>query len=497
MKSWEDIVNKALLGSEKASLRVADIPASIAQEYDLVASGNHEEDFLRFTSLVYQFRQGGAHPLDFNAVKSVEAAVETKQYCSTQANDTLKIILDEELPQLLYLWLQTCASRQEVVSPEMIPALLDIALRKKELRKVIVEVTGNRGLWLATINPPWNFSLPAEDAKTVWDTGTPEQRKEVLRELRIANPEEGRNILESTWTTEGANEKVSFLDILKINLSKSDLPWLESLKEKGQKVNNASLELLKLIPESAVVQNYRNILSEAVGIKTGKALLGMINKTMLQVDESVAVPDAVFKTGIEKLSSDKNVTDSKYILAQLISAVPPSFWNQHLSHSTPEIIELVQKEKNTAFYLPAIAMAAIRFKDQEWIKYILDKADRDIIRSSVVSMIGALPAVDRDRYALKFLKDSPHDIIGLMANSDVEWSMELAKAILAQTAHEVYSYNRTFYRPVMALIPVGILDILDSFIPNDENKKVYWKSQSDELARLLTIKLQTLQSFNA
>jgi hypothetical protein len=497
MRSWEDIVNKALLGSEKASLHVTDIPDSIVQEYDLAASGNNEEDFLRFTSLVYQFRQGGASPLDFNAIKSVEAAVETKRYCSTQANDMLKIILDDELPQLLYLWLQTCASRQEVVLPEMIPSLLDVALRRKELRKVIVEVTGNRGAWLAAMNPPWDFSLPAEDAKAVWDTGTPEQRRDILRDLRIANPEEGRNILESTWATEGANEKVSFLNILEINLSKSDLPWLESLKEKGQKVNNAILELLRLIPESAIVQNYRNILSEAVSIKTGKALLGMINKTTLQVDESVAAPDAVFKTGIEKLSSDKNVSDNKYILMQLISSVPPSFWNQHLSLSTPEIIELVQKEKNTAFYLPAIAMAAIRFKDQEWMEYILDRADRDIIRSAVVSLIDALPATDRDRYALKFLKENPEQIIGVMANSDVEWSMELAKAILAQTAHEVYSYNRTFYRPVIALIPVGILDILDSFIPNDENKKVYWKNQSDELARLLTIKLQTLQSFNA
>lgn len=497
MKAWEDIVNKALLGSEKASLQIADIPASIAQAYDLVGSGNQEEDFLRFTSLVYQFRQSGAHPLDFTAVKSVEALAETKPYCSTQANDMLKIILDEELPQLLYLWLQTCASRQEVVLPEMIPALLDIALRRKELRKVIVEVTGNRGAWLATMSPPWDFSLPAEDAKTVWDTGTPEQRKEVLRELRTANPDDGRAILESTWTTEGTNEKASFLDILKVNLSNSDLPWLESLKEKGQKVNNVILELLKLIPESAILQNYRNILSEAVRIKTGKALLGMINKTSIHIDESVAVSDAVFKTGIEKLSSDKNVSDGKYILVQLISAVPPSFWNQHLSYSTPEIIELLQKEKNTAFYLPAIAMAAVRFRDQEWVKYILDKADVDIIRSSVVSLIGALPAADRDRYALKFLKESPQQIIGVMANSDVEWSLELAKAILTQTAHEVYSYNRTFYRPVMALIPVGILDILDSFIPNDENKKVYWKNQSDELARLLTIKLQTLQSFNA
>jgi hypothetical protein len=497
MKSWEDIVNKALLGSEKTSLQVTDIPELITQEFDLAASGNNEDDFLRFTSLVYQFRQSGTSPLDFNAIAAAEAAAETKQYCPAQATDMLKIILEEDLPQLLQLWLDVCASRGEVVSPEMIPVLLDVTQQTRELSKTIIEVTGNRGIWLSTMNPQWNFNSPAEDPKVVWDNGTPAQRKEVLQDLRIANAEEGRKLLESTWATEGANEKVAFLGILKTNLSANDLPWLESLKEKGQKVNNAILELLKQIPESAIVRSYRNILSEAVGIKTGKALLGVITKTVLVIDESASIPDSIFKTGIEKLSSDKKVSDHAYILVQLISSVPPEFWNQHLSKSTSEIIELIQKEKQTAFYLPAIAMAAIRFNDIEWIKSILDTADKDIIRSSVVLLMQALPDEDQDHYALKFMKESPHEIIGVMAASDKEWSMELAKAILTETAKEVYSYNRAFYRPVIGLIPVGILNILDSFTPNEEQKKVYWKNQSDELARLLTIKLQTLQSFNA
>ena len=84
-----------------------------------------------------------------------------------------------------------------------------------------------------------------------------------------------------------------------------------------------------------------------------------------------------------------------------------------------------------------------------------------------------------------------------MIDQGEEWNMDLAKLILQYTANEVYSYNRTFYRQAAPLIPVAILDLLDSFTPTEEQKKVYWKNQSDELARLLTIKQQTLQSFTA
>ena len=84
-----------------------------------------------------------------------------------------------------------------------------------------------------------------------------------------------------------------------------------------------------------------------------------------------------------------------------------------------------------------------------------------------------------------------------MAETEKEWSFDLSKTILKHTADEVYQYNKNFYKTAAALVPVEILDQLDSFTPDIEQKKAYWKNQRDELARLLTIKQQTLQSFNS
>jgi hypothetical protein len=497
MKLWEDIINKATLGSAKLPLKSSDIPAIISEQYDLSDSQDQEEDFLRFSSLIYQYRQAGSLPLNFQTIVQAESEEEIRPYCSSKASDMLKTILEEELNPFLKLWLKLCASNDLCVAPELIPELLDISTRKKEFRKLILTVAGKRGEWLSKLNPQWNFSSPSTDQNTVWETGSPEQRKELLGRLRRNNPGEALELLKTTWATEGANEKVTYLEILRIKLSAGDLAWLESLKEKGQKVNAAIVDLIKSIPTSSIVQEYSNVLKNAINIKKGKALLGMINKTVLDVSDSLAIPDAVFKSGIEKLSSDKNVSDNQYILAQLISSVPPSFWNDHLQLSTEGVIQLFQKEKQTAFYVPALAIASIKFKNTNWIKSILDVGDNTIIDSSIVLLINGLSGKDRDVYARKFFKEKPQEIIQVMIDQDEEWHMDLAKLILQYTANEVYSYNRTFYRQAAPLIPVAILDVLDSFTPTEEQKKVYWKNQSDELARLLTIKRQTLQSFTA
>src|SRR5688572_14844550 len=134
MKLWQDIINKATLGSGKLALKSSDIPAVIAQEYDLSESQDPEEDFLRFSSFIYQYRQAGSLPMSLHNFVQVESEKEIKPYCSAKGNGVLKTILEEDLFPFLKLWLRLCASKELCVAPELIPELLDIALRKKEFR---------------------------------------------------------------------------------------------------------------------------------------------------------------------------------------------------------------------------------------------------------------------------------------------------------------------------------------------------------------------------
>ena len=497
MKAWETIVNNAMLGTTKLPLRAADLPAAITEHVEVSNTPDAEEDFLRFGSLVYQYRQSGCVPLNLRSAVLSAAKAEIKPYGHASSTAVLRTILSEENHALLKLWLTQCEHAHKCAEPECVPALLDISVAKKELRSLILSVCGKRGEWLGRLNPQWNFSAPEADDQTVWQTGRAEERKDLLKSLRAKQPAAALELLQSSWGTEGANEKVSFLEILTTGLSEHDLAWLEGLKEKGQKVNNAIQDLIKRIPASRPVQGYMTLLKEAVNVKSSKALLGMLSKTAIEINEKINFPEEIFKSGIEKLSSDKHVSDAQYILIQLIASVPPSFWNDHLKETPEAVIKMFQKEKKTALYVPAMALAAIKFRDTVWSQALVDHGDEEILESALVSLIGSLPAKDRDRCALRFIKKMPQELISMLTDFEDEWSNDLAKAVLTYTSQEVYAYNKTFYRVAVKNIPVEVLKELESFMPSEEQKKAYWRNQSNELSGVLTLKQQILQSFSS
>lgn len=493
MKAWNDIINKASLGSSKLPLTVNDLPADISNALDVPDTTDPEENFLLYSSLVYQFRQGGTKPRDLNTITNPKASDEEKPYCSQSANIALKEALSEDLPQFVELWLERCSGKNQLAHPEMLPTLFDIALKKKQLRKLITSVAGKRGEWLAQLNPQWSFSA-AQDVKMMWETGSLDDRKNALATLRVQNPAEALNLLQSTWTTEGASEKLAFLEILDINLSGNDLTWLEGLTEKGQKVTNAILGLLKAIKGSSIINEYESILKKMVNIKTSKTMLGMLSKTTIEVTENVEIPPSIFKTGIEKMSSDKNVSDGLNIALQLLAIVPPSSINDHFKLQTSEIIEILKKEKRENF-VASIMSSTILHRDAAWARALLDQTDITADPGTTWSLLLLVPEKDRDRYAMRFFTAMPGLITEGMRLDNSEWSIDLAKTILKLTAND-YAYNKSFYRPASVKIPVSLIDSLESFSSSDEQKKAYWKNQSDELVRLLILKRQILQSFN-
>lgn len=495
MKFWQQIVNNASLGSSKAPLQSEQLPSYLQDQVQRIAAVDPEEEFLFVSSLANQYRIGGRVPFTIETETIAPAEAELQPYVSTKAAATFKSILSEDLPSLIFLWLKLCHGKSLVVEPEILPALLDLGSKRKELRIIIKSVIGKRGEWLITFNPEWSFYIAKPDGDGAWETGTPDMRKDILRELRMTDPMRAIDFLKSTWDTEGANEKATFLDLLRINLSENDLPWLQSLKEKGQKVNSLLQDLLKSIPGSYLVESYWSILREHSRIKTGKALLGMINKTTLEIDDDLQVSDVLFKSGIEKLSSNKNVTDHQHIASQLIAAVPPSYWNKYLNESTKTIIELFQKEKHTSYYIHALAQASIRFHDVQWIHDMLNFAKPDLFDSIAPLLIKSLPPSQRNDFALRFIERNPQEIIAVMCEQDEEWSHALAKEILNFTSNEVYLYNKSFYRPASALIPFSIIPELDSLGPKEEVKKPYWHNQAEELKRILELKKQIIQSF--
>ena len=310
--------------------------------------------------------------------------------------------------------------------------------------------------------------------------------------MRKANPALAREWLQQTWPQEDANTKLGFLEFIPENISEDDISFLEGLStEKSKKVKEEALKLLKQIPGSAIVKQYEELLHQSVVLKKEKALLGMISKTNLIFKLAATFDESIFKTGIEKLSSTKEITDEEHIIYQLIQSVPPSFWEKQLDSNPEAIIDLFQKDTTGKKMIPALVLAITRFNDTRWALYFMKQSE-----VFYIDIIPLLQAEHQEAYSIKFFDTYPDSIIQYATQRQTEWSLELTKKIFKHTAKNIYQYSRSFYNQHVHLIPPPAVAELERCTPAEEHLRNTWSNTSDYIIKLITLKIQTLKAFN-
>jgi len=493
MKAWEYVINTAMLGTDKPMPGNAELPdeiVEIAAMIDAVESSDKEAKFLQKAAAIYNYRQCGFAPVEQKELPTNIAPEEIKLYCSEEAAKILSDILNEDNAALLELWLSCCNNSEKLLLPEVLPAVLDAALKDKMLQPLVVACSGNRGLWLSKLNPPWDYFGALLDEE-IWQTGKPDERVDVLENLRQINPEQAREWLQQTWAQETAASKVDLLKTLRVNAGATDLEWLEGLlNEKGQKVKDEALALLKLIPGSSIVNQYQDLLKESVILKKEKALLRMMTKISIQQKLPLNVDESIFKSGIEKLAGQKaTFTDESFILYQLISAVPPLFWEKQFESAPAQVFEYFEKYANDK--VPALGLAISRFKQKEWIAYFLDQP------GFYPDFLDMMTINEQEKYLARFLKTDAQNTIHYALRLNHEWGTEFAIMVLREMANHPYEYNRAFFSKHIRLIPAGIVNQLEKIESKDANLQNSWKKGKDHLIKLLGLKQQTLKAFNA
>jgi hypothetical protein len=494
MQFWDNILNTAMIGTDKKQVGVADVPVELAEPVTVIYNNEEadkEQKFLQLAAVAFNFRQTGVTAFQ-KEVSHSAAPPEEKDYCSLAASQILKDVLSEESIPLLKFWLQHCDGKQQIAMPETLPALLGTGTQYKNLQVLIASCCGKRGEWLSGFNEAWNFSS-TQTGEELWQTGTPEQRKIIFRETRKINAKLAREWLQQTWPQEDANTKTGFLELMPENISEEDIPFLDSLStEKSKKVKEEAIKLLKQIPGSAIVKQYQELLQQSVIIKKEKALLGMVSKKNLQFKLPASFDETIFKTGIEKLSSSKEISDEEFIIYQLIQSVPPSFWEEQLDSDPETIIDLFQKDKTGKKMIPALVIAITRFNDTSWAINFMQHSE-----TFYIDIIPLLQASQQEAYSNKFFDNYPDNIIQYATQRETEWSVELAKNIFKHTAKNPYKYNKSFYNQYIHLIPGPAVAELERCTPAEENLRNTWNNISGYIIKLITLKIQTLKVFNA
>jgi Family of unknown function (DUF5691) len=494
VQSWNNIINTALLGTDKKVPDTIDMPEAAASAFALIhanEAADKEEKFLQSAALLYNYKQCGLMPLKKETVIAAAAQPETKPYCSNLSTQVLKDIFFEESIPLLLFWLKHCQAAGQLVKPELLPAVLAAGADNKKLQPYIAACTGNRGEWLCHFNEGWHFSKQ-QPAAEQWQTGTPEQRKAVLKETRMTDLVVANEWLQQSWAQEDAASKLAFLEILSDTINSEDIPFLEKLStEKSKKVKEEALYLLKCIPGSPVVLQYQQLLKAAVILKKEKALLGFSSKTVLQWQLPAAIPEEIFKTGIEKLSPSKDLPDEHFIIYQLMQHVPPSFWEEQLDGSPEQIIKLLQKDTTGKKMLFALQTAIKNFKDKNWALAMMQHSG-----IFYAELLPLLATAQQEFYSNRFFEQHAALIVQYAVQRSDEWGHELANNIMRYTAKNTYQYPRSFYNQHIHLLPQTAGQDLEKFSPTETYMQNMWSNTSEYIVKLLQLKLQIIQSFN-
>ena len=193
--TWKDFVTNTIIGTERGI--PLDLPDAVAATLDapIVARQGRESRFLTRAGAYAVWRRaawrppveardnaalGGAAP----AVAEPEEGLHTAMSRASEAH--LRAMLDGKNASVLPEWLTEAVRVHRLVPPELLPALLDLAQRREELRPLALAAGGRRAAWLAGQNPAWSFA--AGDHPEYWEAGNRDQRLTIFRSWRAKIP---------------------------------------------------------------------------------------------------------------------------------------------------------------------------------------------------------------------------------------------------------------------------------------------------------------------
>ncbi|MFT3721861.1 DUF5691 domain-containing protein [Pseudorhodoferax sp.] len=140
----------------------------------------------------------------------------------------------------------------------MLVEALEQGRQSVALRPWLTPVLGERGRWLAALNPPWGYAHGVQetaDPDQVWQEGSLDQRVALLHGEREADPAKARARLEASLKELGAKERLPMVQALAQGLSMDDEPLLDKLlSDRSKDVRDAAARLLSCLPGSAHCQ---------------------------------------------------------------------------------------------------------------------------------------------------------------------------------------------------------------------------------------------------
>ncbi|MFE7109484.1 DUF5691 domain-containing protein [Streptomyces sp. NPDC057575] len=367
-----------------------------------------------------------------------------------------------DLTELIPQWLATANQRGFRAPAALLPALLDAARARTDLRPQALTFAGPRGLWLAGLNPEWKFALrgssggsslpdPTEpEAVTrLWEEGLFAERVALLGAVRAHDPSAALALLATTWPTERAEDRLMFLDSLRTGLSAVDEPFLEqALSDRSRNVRSTAAELLSALPESAFA-----------GRMAARAL-SCVSPDLHGDEASIAVEaphecDAAMERDGVVAAPPSGRGERSWWLGQLVEATPLATWPARFAgRSAREVVGLPVADGWAEELHAAWCRATVRQRDPEWARALLgapsvppSNGPGTTSLAERSKLLGILPAAERAGWVADFIAaHGLSEAFQLLGVCPTPWAEPLGRAVVdaLDIARDAGSYPWSF-----------------------------------------------------
>ncbi|MER7192544.1 DUF5691 domain-containing protein [Streptomyces flaveolus] len=462
--AWEDLVTSALLGTQRRTPRGSepgrDAPAAL----------------LDAAAVETVRRRAGLTPA--RAARRPEPAPDDdRPPLPAAAARRLTMLLTDrpgtagggrrgtapDLMELLPQWLATANARGFAAPPEALPALLDAARGRTDLRPAALAFAGPRALWLARLNPDWRFALRAtpgggtalpgpeatERTRRLWQDGLFAERVALLASLRSRDPAAARDLLASTWATERAEDRLMFLDSLRTGLAPADEPFLEqALADRSRNVRATAAELLSALPESALAARM------AARALTCVSLDRAPDRPAITVEAPHECDAGMERDGVvPKPPAGRG--ERSWWFGQLVEAAPLGAWSARLGGRTPEeIVALPVTDDWQGELHAAWCRAAVRQRDAAWARALLGAPTAPeaggpgaVSLAERAKLLGTLSGGERAEWVAGFIATHGlSEAFQLLGMCGVPWAPPLGRAVVdaLNIARDAGSYPWSF-----------------------------------------------------
>ncbi|KUN85494.1 hypothetical protein AQJ66_13370 [Streptomyces bungoensis] len=422
-----------------------------------------------------------------------------------------------DLTELLPQWLAAANAHGYAAPPQALPALLDAARGRTDLRPAALAFAGPRALWLARLNPDWRFALRAapgggatlpgagdgEAVRRVWEEGLFAERVALLGALRARTPGRARELLEETWRKERAEDRLMFLDSLRTGLCAEDEPFLEqALGDRSRNVRATAAELLSALPGSALAGRMAARAAACVAIDHTGNSAGIVVEAPLECDPSMERDGVAARPPAGR-------GERSWWLGQLVEAAPLGMWPGRLGGRTPrEIVALPVADGWQGELHAAWSRAAVRQRDAEWSRALLGAPSAPeaggpgaVSLAERAKLLAALEPGERAAWVAGFIAahglSEAFQLLGVCA---VPWAAPLGRAVVdaLDIARDAGSYPWSFsgvmglaercLDPAQAAYLDGLLAIPDEREDAAPGSGGYWAEAFQRLVGTLRLR---------